>query len=81
MKTVKLVHCKYELFEQIKDLIFEFIPFGITYAGYSPKSNIAVFNFWDTDYIPQALMCFVQPFNQELMKLFDDKAKEINFHP
>jgi hypothetical protein len=59
MRTVKLVNCSYEKFNKIRDVIYNNIPFALIHIGYSPELQVAIFNFWDSDYIPDELKPFI----------------------
>jgi hypothetical protein len=76
MKTIQIIPCSYEKFGKIRDLIFTYIPFGITFIGYSKNLEMAIFNFWDSAYIPEKLKQFEKPFNKDLMKVFNKRVDE-----
>jgi hypothetical protein len=59
MRTIKIPNCEYELYESIRDIIIDEIPFSLINDMYSPKKKIAVFNFWDVQYIPKVLHRFI----------------------
>lgn len=59
MRTVKITNCSYQLYEAIRDAIYKHIPFCLVNQGYSPKEKIGMFNFWDSDYIPESLEKFI----------------------
>lgn len=59
MRTIKIEPCSYELYTAIRDKIMKFIPFCLINQDYSPNEQIAMFNFWDSDYIPQILEKYI----------------------
>ena len=62
MRMVKLTECSYELFEQLRDVILDHVPFAMINDIYHKKRETAYFYFWDSDYIPKQLHPFiVQP--------------------
>lgn len=66
MRIVKIM-CSYELYERICDILYTHIPFSIINDKYHAKRQWAFFYFWDSDYIPTALLPFViqPPFDKE----------------
>ncbi len=76
MKTIQIKDCSYEKFEAIRDIIYEYIPFSIVHLGYSKKLKMAIFNFWDSDYIPNELSSYIIYFNQDLLVKLNNKLKE-----
>jgi len=67
MRLVKIPNLDYKDFEKIRDCIYANVPFAMIHIGYSPILKLGVFNFWDTDYIPDELIPFIvqPPFNRE----------------
>lgn len=65
MKTIRLVkipNMSEDEYNRIIDAIDETIPFAVVDARYNPRLKAGIFNFWDTDYIPEELKKFiVQP--------------------
>jgi hypothetical protein len=62
MRLVKIPNLAYETFERIRDTIDSNIPFAVIDMRYSPKLKVGIFNFWDSDYIPEEMKPFiVQP--------------------
>lgn len=62
MRLVKIPECPYELFEKIRDIILDHVPFSMLNDIYHKKRQTAYFYFWDSDYIPFQLKPFiVQP--------------------
>jgi hypothetical protein len=62
MRLVKIPNLEYKDFEIIRDTIDANIPFAVIDMRYSPKLKVGIFNFWDSDYIPENLQQFiVQP--------------------
>jgi len=59
MRLIKIENCSYEKFEGIRDAIYETIPFAVFHVGYSKKLKLAIFNFWDSDYIPDEMQDLV----------------------
>jgi hypothetical protein len=51
--------CTYAQFEQLRDAIYKTIPFAVIHVGYSPKLGVGIFNFWDSDYIPDELKPYI----------------------
>ncbi len=81
MRCVKITDCDYDTFEAIRDAIFDEIPFALVNQGYSPKKRIAIFNFWDRDYISAKLEKYIlqPPLNREnvpkLIKVLEEILK------
>ena len=62
MRLIKITECSYEVFNEIRDEILDKVPFALINDIYHSKREIGYFYFWDSDYIPEALMRFrVQP--------------------
>ena len=59
MRTVRIPNCSYELYTAIRDKIMEIIPFSVINQDYSPNKQLAIFNFWDSDYIPKCLNDYI----------------------
>ena len=75
MRLVKIPHCEYARFEQIRDAIDSVIPFAVIDIRYSPKLKQAIINFWDSDYIPEEMKPYiVQP---PLSRENKDKLNEL----
>ena len=78
MRLIKIEKCSYEKFEKIRDAIYEVIPFAIFNEGYSPKLKMAIFNFWDVEYIPESLRKYIMqpPLSRENKALLKEKLQE-----
>lgn len=59
MRTIKIPFCSYEIYEGMRDVIIKNVPFALINDMYSKKEQIAVFNLWDSDYIPDELKDFI----------------------
>lgn len=59
MRTISIPFCSYELYEAMRDCIITNVPFALINDMYSKKERIAVFNLWDSDYIPDELKYFI----------------------
>ncbi len=59
MRTINIPFCSYEIYEGIRDIIIKNVPFALINDMYSKKEQIAVFNLWDSDYIPDELKDFI----------------------
>ena len=79
MRLIKIEPCSYERFEQIRDAIYEVIPFAIINQGYSSKLKLAIFNFWDVEYIPEQLKKYIvqPPLSRENKELLKEKLAEL----
>lgn len=77
MKTIKIKDCSYEKFEAVRDIIYEYIPFSIVHLGYSKKLKLAIFNFWDSDYIPDRLHPYIMPLNQALLARLNKELEKV----
>ena len=79
MRLIKIENCSYERFEQIRDAIFEVIPFAIINQGYSKKLKMAIFNFWDVEYIPDELKKYIvqPPLSRENKELLKEKLAKL----
>jgi len=67
---VKIPGCSYELFEKIRDVILDHVPFAMINDIYHKKRETAYFYFWDSDYIPFQLHPFIvqPPMDREPME-------------
>lgn len=62
MRIIELGNIEYKEYEQICDEIYEQVPFAIINDKYRSNVKKAYFYFWDSDYIPEALMKYrLQP--------------------
>lgn len=62
MRLIKIPNLEYKDFETIRDTIDTIIPFAVIDVRYNPHLKLGIFNFWDSDYIPEELKGFiVQP--------------------
>ena len=79
MRLVKIPECTYEQYTKIRDTIMDIIPFAIINQDYSLKSKTAIFNFWDSDYIPQDLKKYIvqPPLSRENKELLKEKLKNV----
>lgn len=79
MRLIKIENCSHERFEQIRDAIYEVIPFAIINQGYSKKLKMAIFNFWDVEYIPQELKKYIvqPPLSRENKELLKEKLSQL----
>lgn len=68
MRLVMIENCDYEKFESIRDKLMSTIPFALVGVCYSPKLKTAVFNFWDSDYIPEDLKEFIYKPSPKMIK-------------
>lgn len=59
MRTVVIKNCEYEVFEEHRDMVLDNAPYSLISATYSKKLRLAVFQFWDSDYIPENLQKFI----------------------
>jgi len=55
MRLCKISNLEYPDFEKIRDVLYANIPFAVIHVGYSPKLKVGIFNFWDSDYIPDEM--------------------------
>ena len=78
MRLIKIENCSYETFEKIRDAIYEVIPFAIINQGYSKNLQMAIFNFWDVEYIPDDLKQYIMqpPLSRENKELLKEKLLE-----
>ena len=79
MRLIKIENCSYERFEAIRDAIYEVIPFAIINQGYSKKLQMAFFNFWDVEYIPDELKQYIvqPPLSRENKELLKEKLSQL----
>jgi hypothetical protein len=79
MRTVKLTDCSYEKFNKIRDVIYNNIPFALIHIGYSPELKVAIFNFWDSDYIPAEMTPFIMqpPVSRENKQKMSDALADL----
>jgi len=63
----------------IRDLLIESLPYAIINDMYSTESEIAVFNLWDSDYIPECLEPYIQrpPNHQETVEALNERILEV----
>lgn len=59
MRLVKIPDLEYKDYEVIRDTIDSNIPFAIIDMRYSPKLKVGIFNFWDSNYIPDEMKQFI----------------------
>lgn len=59
MRLCKIPNLSYEDFEKIRDVIYSNVPFALIHVGYSPKLKVGIFNFWDSDYIPDEMKKYI----------------------
>lgn len=79
MRLVKIQPCSYEKFSKIRDIIYETFPFALINQGYSSELSMAIFNFWDVDFIPYALRKYIMqpPMSRENKELLKQKLSEV----
>jgi hypothetical protein len=77
MKLVKIEGCSYDSYSKIADAIYSVTPFALINDAYRKELRTAFFNFWDTEYIPEKLKKYTMPFNEDLMKILNDKINAI----
>jgi len=88
MRLVKIPNCEYKDFEKIRDVIYANVPFAVIHVGYSASLKLAIFNFWDSDYIAEELKPYIMqpPLSREnkakmtaelaaVMKMINDKKE------
>ena len=70
MRTVQISDCSYKTFAKIRTVLVTHVPFALFLIDYDPKSKLATFNFWDSDYIPEPLRTHIKtpPANADLLK-------------
>ena len=80
MRTINIPHCSYEQFAIIKKLIMKHVPFALINDSYIADEELAIFQLWDGDYVPDGLQKFVlrPPNNAELMKKFNEELEKFN---
>jgi hypothetical protein len=78
MRLCKIPNLEYPKFEQIRDAIYSTIPFAVIHVGYSPKLKLGIFNFWDSDYIPEEMKQFIMqpPLSRENRELMTKALKD-----
>ncbi len=59
MRTVKIPNCEYSLFENIRDIYLEHMPWAILKETYSKTLKVAVFTFHDSRYVAIWLKDFI----------------------
>jgi len=59
MRLCKIPNLEYKDFEAIRDVLYANVPFAVIHVGYSPKMKTGIFNFWDSDYIPDEMKKFI----------------------
>jgi hypothetical protein len=59
MRLCKIPDLEYKVFEKIRDTLYANIPFAMIHIGYSPALKVGIFNFWDSDYIPDEMKSFI----------------------
>jgi len=59
MRTIRIPYCSYELYSAMRDCIITNVPFALINDMYSKNEKIAIFNLWDSDYIPDELSYFI----------------------
>lgn len=80
MRTVRIENYEYETYEAIRDVLIETVPFAVINDMYSSKLKKAIFNFWDSDYIPENLQDKIMqpPTSRENKDLMRSKISEVN---
>ena len=79
MRLIKIENCSLGRYLQIRDAIMEIIPFAIINQDYSEGLQIAIFNFWDSDYIPDELKKYIMqpPLSRENRELLKEKLSKL----
>ena len=79
MRLVKIQPCSPELYFRIRNIIYELIPFALINQGYCPEESMAIFYFWDSDYIPDSLQGYIvqPPIKRENKKKLKKKIEEV----
>lgn len=79
MRLVEIPNLEYKTFEKIRDAIYRNESYAVIHIGYSPGNKLGIFNFWDSDYIPDELKPFVKiiPGSREKMQKISDELKPI----
>lgn len=79
MRLIKIQPCSYKTFSAIRDAIYSVIPFAIINQGYSAELSMAIFNFWDVEYIPDELKKYIMqpPLSRENKELLKEKLREV----
>lgn len=81
MRLCKIPNLSYDQFEKLRDAIDKTIPFAVIDIRYSKNLKCGIFNFWDSDYIPDEMKQFIiqPPLSREnKAKLTDDLATVMN---
>ncbi len=62
MRLIKIENCDYQTFYAIRLEIIRKVAWALLNSEYLKEDSIALFYFWDSDYIPDVLMKYrVQP--------------------
>lgn len=79
MRLVKLQPCTYSQYETIRDVIYRNIPFAVINIDFSAAEEMAIFNFWDSDYIPDELKPFIMqpPLSRENKAKMSKELSEV----
>lgn len=79
MRMIKIENCSYHKYDIIRNAIMSVIPYALINQDYSKELKLAVFNFWDSDYIPKDLKKFIMqpPLSRENQDLLHKKLSEI----
>ena len=79
MRLIKIENCSYEKYNTIRNAIMSVIPFAIINQDYSKDLKIAIFNFWDVEYIPESLKKYIMqpPLSRENRALLHKKLRDI----
>ena len=86
MRTIRIPYCSYELYAAMRDCIITNVPFALINDMYSKDESLAIFNLWDSDYIPDELSFFIMqpPLSRENkakmskeLALFEEPLEEI----
>jgi len=59
MRLCKIPNLDYKQFEAIRDVLYSNVPFALIHVGYSPILKVGIFNFWDSDYIPDEMKQYI----------------------
>ena len=83
MRMIKIEDCSKEQFEKIKLAICDVIPYALINSEFVFNSTehppFAIFNFWDSDYIPEKLKKYIMqpPLSRENKELLHKKLLEV----
>lgn len=78
MRTIKIEGCEYPKFQNIRDILYSHIPFGVISNTYSKEMKTAFFVFWDLAYIPDALKEYImEPPNNPLLEKCNKAMNEL----